>query len=125
MKGSERFRFDSQRLEPTVAHDGVGRIRFRRASTRDDGRAYDFLDFTVVPPGVSIGLHTHGLDNEEIYVVLAGRAEMTLDDATFEVTAGDVVVNRPGGTHGLRNDGPEDVRLVVLQLPASSWVREG
>lgn len=41
---------------------------------------------------------------------------MRLDDAEFQVTAGDFVRNKPGGFHGLKNTGPETIRLFVFEL---------
>ena len=118
-----RFRFRATELQPTVAHGGRGHILSRRVSSGRDGHAYDFVDFTVVPPETSIGVHRHTGDNEEMYVVLSGRARMTLDGASFDVVPGDVIVNRPGGRHGLRNVGAVDVTLVVIQVPVGASSR--
>ncbi len=120
MDRTPHFRFETQQFEPVVAHDGIGQILSRRVSTADDGRAYDFVDFTIVPPGASIGIHSHAEDNEELYVILSGRAEMTLDGQTLHVAAGDVVVNRAGGCHGLINTGALPVRMVVVQVPVTT-----
>lgn len=118
-----RFHFRATELQPTVAHGGRGHILSRRVSSGRDGHAYDFVDFTVVPPRTSIGVHRHADDNEEMYVVLSGRARMTVDGASLDVVPGDVIVNRPGGRHGLRNDGAVDVTLVVIQVPVGASSR--
>ena len=57
----------------------------------------------VLGPGADIGRHTHGPDNEELYVIVSGKGFMVLDGEEFEVGPGDVILNRPGGTHGLKN----------------------
>ena len=64
-------------------------------------------------------MHTHQLDNTEIYVVISGRGLMYLDGSEFEVGAGSMTVNSPGGTHGLKNIGDSELRLVVIEIPLS------
>lgn len=111
---STTLSYDAARLQPQRAHDGTGQVAAARVLDRAEG-ALAFVDFVGVPRGTSIGRHTHG-DDEEIYVVLAGTAEMVLDGEVRVVGPGDVVVNRPGGTHELRSTGPEEVRLVVIDI---------
>jgi mannose-6-phosphate isomerase-like protein (cupin superfamily) len=41
---------------------------------------------------------------------------MTVDGTPLVVRPGDVIVNRPGGTHGLRNTGVDPLRLVVVDV---------
>ncbi|QDU65646.1 cupin domain-containing protein [Engelhardtia mirabilis] len=103
-------------LEPTVAHGGQGRILFNRLFGPDafEGPIH-FVDYAVLPPGSSIGLHRHGRD-EELYLVLEGRGRMTRDGESFAVRAGSVVVNRAGGEHGLVNDSDADLRLFVVEV---------
>jgi len=112
---SRRIRFDEQTLEPVVAHDGAGEVLFRRVLTARDGSALDFVDMTVVPPGCSVGVHTHEGDEEEHYFIFAGEGRMTLEDEAIAVTAGDLVINRAGGTHALENTGSQPLRMVVWQ----------
>ncbi|GAB2580142.1 hypothetical protein GCM10027168_11230 [Streptomyces capparidis] len=96
-------------------HGGAGSVRvFRPFQRRPGGAQVDFIDLAVVPPGSEIGRHRHG-DDEEWYVLLRGTATMFLDGDAFTVSAGDIVVNRPFGEHGLRNDSSEDVHLFVFQ----------
>jgi mannose-6-phosphate isomerase-like protein (cupin superfamily) len=77
----------------------------------------DFIDLVTVPPGCSIGDHDHG-DNEERYVILSGSGTMTMDGAGLAVSAGDVLVNRRFGRHGLCNTSAEELRLLVFQVSA-------
>jgi len=104
-------------LEDACAHEGRGLIRFHRILTGDDvDGACNFMDCTVMPPGTSIGEHTHHPSEEEYYLVLAGEGVMRRDGETFTVRAGDLVRNRPGGTHALENPGPGELRLFVFEL---------
>jgi mannose-6-phosphate isomerase-like protein (cupin superfamily) len=104
-------------MEEAVAHGGRGLIRFHRILTGAavEGRC-NFIDCSVLPPGTSIGEHTHGPTEEEFYLVLAGHGVMRRDGETFFVRAGDLIRNRPGGTHALENPGPEELRLFVFEL---------
>lgn len=74
-----------------------------------------FINYTVLSPGTSIGLHRHG-DDEEIYIVLEGMGLMTVDQESQAVTAGDVIVNKPYGSHGIVNDGEQDLKLLVFEV---------
>ncbi len=114
---SERIpNLDALPLERVCAHDGVGQIDFVRVFDSDAFRGpWNFVDYAVIPPGASIGRHTHG-DDEEIYLVLEGSGEMFVDGKTFRVGAGDVIRNRPGGTHGLRNDTDRPLRIFVVEV---------
>lgn len=111
------FDFGSLKFDEVTAHGGSHPIQFSRVVTADAGRGYNFLDMSILPPKGEIGIHTHGLDNEELYIIISGRGLMHLDSDEFEVEAGHVIVNRPGGTHGLRNIGDTDLRLVVIEVP--------
>ena len=116
MSKAHRFSFTDGNLKPTVAHGGRGEITFARIRDRVPGSGCNWLDMSVLPPGASIGVHTHGLDDEEIYIVITGRGRMTLGSESFVVEAGDVVINPPGGTHALENVGDEDLRLFVIDV---------
>lgn len=103
-------------LEEIEAHGGPGRIRFRRVFDADAFQGpWNFVDYAVIPPGASIGRHRHG-ENEEIYLVLRGEGLMFLDGREFRVRPGSVVLNRAGGTHGLRNDSDEPIALFVVEV---------
>ncbi len=98
------------------AHDGIGELQVARVQARAPHTGATWIDLVVVPPGTSIGEHRHPMTDEEVYVVVDGHASMQVDGGTIAVGPGDVVVNRPGGAHGLVNDGDADVRLVVVDL---------
>jgi mannose-6-phosphate isomerase-like protein (cupin superfamily) len=103
-------------LDEVNAHGGEGKILFNRVLGADDFRGpWNFVDYAVLPPGASIGLHTHGA-NEELYLVLAGEGLMHVDGREFRVREGSLVLNRPGGTHGLSNDGEDSLKLLVVEV---------
>lgn len=113
----DRCNIDSLPMEHTTAHGGEGKILFHRVA--DSGRlsgALNFIDVAILPPGVSIGRHTHASDEEEFYLVLQGRGRMHRDGKDFEVGPGDLIRNGPGGSHGLVNTGTEPLRIFVFEV---------
>ncbi|MEU6846771.1 cupin domain-containing protein [Streptomyces sp. NPDC046716] len=101
----------------THDHGGTGTLHAHRAfARRPGGHGAEFVDLAVLPPGTSIGRHRHGADRET-YIVLDGSGLMFRDGVRFRVAAGDVVVNRPYGEHGLVNDGTRELRLLVFEEP--------
>jgi mannose-6-phosphate isomerase-like protein (cupin superfamily) len=111
------YRFDGQELLPVVAHGGMGHVLTKRVEETGRLGAANFIDLTIVPAESAIGHHRHTEDNEEIYIIVSGKGRMTLDGRTFEVGPGDVIVNSAGGAHGLENTAPEDMRIVVIEVP--------
>jgi mannose-6-phosphate isomerase-like protein (cupin superfamily) len=104
-------------LDEVRAHGGEGVIRFARiAEARALAGACNFIDYAELPPGASIGRHRHAADEEELYLVLEGKGWMWRDGEQFEVRSGDLVHNRAGGEHGLRNTGGAPLRLFVFEL---------
>lgn len=75
------------------------------------------IGMTTIHPGASIGVHPHE-DNEEIYLILAGQGIATIDGRETRVRPGDVMVNHPGCSHGLRNDMQEELRIFAFAVKA-------
>ncbi len=74
-----------------------------------------FINYTIIPPGASFGLHGHGSDNE-FYIVLNGSGIYTENGKETEVAAGDIIMNAVRGTHGIRNTGSQDMQLLVFEV---------
>lgn len=104
-------------LQRERAHDGDGLIGFRRVA---DGAQLagecNFIDYAVLPRGVSIGRHRHASQEEEFYLILEGEGTMWRDGESFPVCAGDLIRNAPGGSHGLVNSGQGEMRIFVFEL---------
>lgn len=110
------FSFEDVVLDEQIAHGGNRPILASRMLTGADLGA-NHVDMVIVPPGADIGLHTHALTNQELYIVVSGEGVMTVDGKEARVGPGHVIVNRPGGTHALRNPGSEEIRIVVVEVP--------
>ena len=65
----------------------------------------------ALKPGSGIGYHEQKED--EIYYVLSGRGQMTIDDKPFDVGPGDAILTRPGSSHGLKQVGAEDLVIMI------------
>src|SRR5262245_31138816 len=65
----------------------------------------------ALKPGSGIGLHTQKED--EIYYVLSGRGQMTLDGKTVDVTPGTAVLTHSVSSHRLKQVGPEDLVIMI------------
>jgi mannose-6-phosphate isomerase-like protein (cupin superfamily) len=68
----------------------------------------------ALKPGSGIGYHEQRED--EIYYVLSGRGEMTLDGKTVEVGPGTAILTRTGSSHGLKVLGNEDLVIIINYL---------
>ncbi|MPM59135.1 Oxalate-binding protein [bioreactor metagenome] len=66
-------------------------------------------------PGSSIGFHRHD-GEEEIFLVLAGRAEVDDDGVTAEVGPGDAILTGNAG-HAVRSLGPGTLVMTALIVP--------
>jgi mannose-6-phosphate isomerase-like protein (cupin superfamily) len=62
-------------------------------------------------PGSGIGLHTQTED--EVYYVLSGKGEMTLDGERHDITPGTAILTRTGSSHSLKQVGPEDLVIII------------
>lgn len=68
----------------------------------------------VLRPGSAIGYH---LQKEvEIYYILEGKGEMTMNGKTFPVTAGDAILTRPGSSHGIKPVADDSLTIIINYL---------
>ena len=102
-------------MEKTAIHDGEGICENCMVFGPKDFEApLRFLNYTIVPPKASFGLHAHG-DENEVYVVLEGSGEYTENRETRLVSAGDILINARFAVHGIVNTGDKDMRLLVFE----------
>ena len=107
--------FLSCNKELESSHDGVGSVEVQHVFERADFQgAWDHALRVVMPAGTSIGAHTHE-QNEEMYIILRGKGLMLTNGQEQRVGPGDMILNPPGGTHGLANDSDSDIELLIIQ----------
>ena len=107
---------DSECVKKENLHGGQGAFCGRYPLLRGDapeGSAFRMAGRLTLDPGTVIGRHTHTGD-EEIYVVLAGRAIYWDDDVRTEVGPGDVMFTWKGHAHGIENPGPDPLEFFAV-----------
>ena len=67
----------------------------------------------VIPPGASVGKHFH-YGEEEIYIIVKGRAIVEDDDTKFELGPGDSILTGDGHSHSIRNETEEDLEFIAV-----------
>ena len=70
--------------------------------------------------GAAIGYHRQ--EEDEIYYIVSGTGELTLNGARSVVGPGTAILTRPGSSHGLRQVGPDDL-VIIIVYQQSSGVR--
>jgi mannose-6-phosphate isomerase-like protein (cupin superfamily) len=107
------------KLTDELSHDGHGSVRQALVASRDEvAAACHGIFYVELPPGTSVGEHTHEIDSEEYYLILSGSGRMRLGDETLDVTDGDLIRNDPGQIHGLTNTGADTLRMYVFDAEA-------
>ncbi len=97
-------------------HDGGGIVHCRtRFAEYNKLSGIRYIHDDIISPGVSIGLHAH-TDDEEIYIILEGEAEMEDNGIVRIVKPGDICITSSGQSHSLRNTSNNDVRLMVINV---------
>jgi quercetin dioxygenase-like cupin family protein len=74
------------------------------------------LDLYCVAPGQNQKPHTHG-DQDKIYVVLEGQGRVRLGESEETLGPGEAVIAPAGIEHGLANDGPAPLLVLVVVTP--------
>ncbi len=67
----------------------------------------------TVPPGGSIGTHSHEAE-DEIYIVLSGQGFIIEDNSRTPVSTGDAILTGKGGSHGVENTGTEPLVIAAI-----------
>ena len=62
-------------------------------------------------PGAAIGYHRQ--DEDEIYYVVSGTGELTLNGERSIVGPGTAILTRTGTSHGLRQIGTQDLVIII------------
>jgi mannose-6-phosphate isomerase-like protein (cupin superfamily) len=111
----------SFRMQPAV-HGGAGSMGFttilgRGAVTPE----FNFLHRGVIPPGAGIGHHFHNTV-EEMFVILDGEAQFTIDGRTATVKGPAGVICRAGHSHAIFNASSTPVQWMNLNVSLNAGV---
>ena len=104
---------DKEVLETTyLAHGGaIAQMILDRRVLKEIG----FLATARLAPGKQIEPHIDPM--EEIYFIMNGEGEMSVDKETQRVVPGDAIWIPTGSRHGLVNTGHEDCVILVVASP--------
>lgn len=114
----------SVQLYPENSHGGKGALQKCRMWDQSDFETgLQYMDYVTLKPNESIGIHTHGED-EEIYVILKGYGNLYSNGQNLKVKPGDVIVNSFHDMHGLENNSDTDMELFIFDV-AKMEVKNG
>nr|WP_321411205.1 cupin domain-containing protein [uncultured Allomuricauda sp.] len=89
--------------ELTYVHDGAGKMGFTQLIGRNDlATNFLYLHSGVIQPKSGIGHHFHHTI-EEMYVILDGEAEFTINGRTSKIKGPALVPCKLGDSHGIYN----------------------
>ena len=97
-------------------HGGASSLHWKRFVTGN--MLYSDLDsfeHAFVPPNSAIGEHVHSR-TEEIYFIVRGRGEMTVDGVIREVGPGDLILTPLGSRHSFRPLGSDGAEIIVMEM---------
>src|SRR3954468_22676893 len=109
------------RPSPAV-HGGAGTMAFTALLNRGAVTPeFNFLHRGEIPPGAGIGHHFHNTV-EEMFVILDGEAQFTVDGRTALVKGPAGVICRTGHSHAIYNSGTKPVQWVNLNVSLNAGV---
>lgn len=96
--------------ELSAVHAGAGKMGFTQLIGRDElSTNFLYLHAGVIEPKSGIGHHFHH-NIEEMYVLLNGEAEFTINGRTSKIKAPAVVPCKMGNAHAIHNSSGERLR---------------
>lgn len=100
----------------SAVHGGAGSMSFTALLNRGAlTPEFNFLHRGVIPAGSGIGHHFHNVV-EEMFVILDGEAQFTIDGRTASVKGPAGVLCRTGHSHAIYNPGPGPVQWMNLNV---------
>lgn len=118
MKTTEYLPAQPHKFKETPCHGGKGSWYIKNLlSGISQSGIIQYIHDDILPPGSEFGVHEHapdGAEVEEWYLCLSGSGTMILDGESVPFRTGDINVCRNGGSHGIINDGNEDLRFLVI-----------
>jgi mannose-6-phosphate isomerase-like protein (cupin superfamily) len=106
---------------PIVPRPATGKLFLRSML----GSAGMEMSLNVIPPGKGIPfLHRHE-NNDEVYVVVAGRGQFQVDGECIDVAEGSVLRLSPPAARAWRNNSNAPLYFLCIQYKADSVVEDG
>jgi mannose-6-phosphate isomerase-like protein (cupin superfamily) len=99
---------------------GLGAIQFRHAFKPNEFSTTCRLCATLlIPPGATIGSHAH-VNEDELYVVLAGTGLLDDGSTKTRINSGDAVLTGRGDSHAVINDGSTTLEILAVIICAQT-----
>lgn len=116
---------DSSTYRPlTAVHAGAGNMAFAGLLSRGAiGPYFNFLHRGEIPAGSGIGHHFHNTV-DEMFVILNGEAQFTVNGRTARIQGPAAVVCRMGDSHALLNTGTETLQWMNFQASSVAGVTD-
>jgi len=67
----------------------------------------------TLPPGASIGPHSHDTE-DEVYIVLSGSGRILESGEWRDIHAGDAILTGKGGSHSVENNANEPLVIAAI-----------
>jgi mannose-6-phosphate isomerase-like protein (cupin superfamily) len=117
------MQLDRNLLRPVASYlGGEGSARYRRCLHPEVfATNWSYVDHLVLPGGASEGHHLH-TGVEEVNYVMNGRGEVQVNEETAPIKTGDVVPVLLDEVHAFRNNGSQDLELMIIGIAAQKWV---
>lgn len=84
---------------------------------------WNFFAYSELPVGSTIGPHKH-IDNDEIYYILEGSADMSVDEDTRTIKKGDVILTLHGSQHSIQNV-TVDLKFIATEILIDNQITNG
>ena len=108
----------------TAVHAGAGNMAFTALLPRGAVTPhFNFLHRGEIPAGSGIGHHFHNTA-EEMFVILGGEAQFTVDGRTSVVKGPAAVVCKLGHSHAIHNHGTQPLQWMNWQVGATPNVSD-
>lgn len=108
----------------TAVHAGAGNMGFAGLLNRGAvGPHFNFLHRGEIPTGSGIGHHFHNTV-EEMFVILNGEAQFTINGRTALLKGPVAVICRSGESHAILNTGGETVQWMNFQVATIAGVSD-
>ncbi|HSG31704.1 MAG TPA: cupin domain-containing protein [Thermodesulfobacteriota bacterium] len=99
--------------------DILGTTVITKVSSAETGGAY-YVFHLLIPPSGGIPAHVHE-NEDEIFCIIEGDLEITVDGSVVNCTKGDVQNLPRGIVHGIKNTSNSESKSIVFITPGSSF----
>ena len=74
-----------------------------------------FVNVHYYMPGEDHSIHSHD-DREEIFICFQGRGTVITDEGEIDISRGDVLVFKPGESHGFESDKIDPLAYICIGI---------